>query len=168
MSVWTFRDSPAHLGDDSGYVHEMTRKTRLWQRLPNMFGCVAIGVDTRKHLQVAAVMDAVAGMLNTIRIPTDTSDFKRLLAWAESYTKDSDLLYLRYRFVWCAPGRRSSRLSAATDARQIGHPRGRKCRPSRISGHGHSHVEDGSWGGRDAPATQNCPMKQRSKTVPRP
>lgn len=50
-------------------------------------GYVAVGVDTHKHLHVAAVMDAVAGMLDTITIPTDTGGFNRLLSWAESYGK---------------------------------------------------------------------------------
>lgn len=50
-------------------------------------GYVVVGVDTHKYLQVAPVMDAVAGILATITIPTDTGGFQRLLAWAESFGK---------------------------------------------------------------------------------
>jgi len=50
-------------------------------------GYVVVGVDTHKYLHVAAVMDAVAGILATLTIPTDAGGFKQLLAWAESFGK---------------------------------------------------------------------------------
>lgn len=50
-------------------------------------GYVVIGVDTYKHIHVAAVMDSVAGMLATLTIATDTGGFKQLLNWAESFGK---------------------------------------------------------------------------------
>lgn len=48
-------------------------------------GRVVIGVDTHKDIHVAAVMDAVGGVLATISISTDTSDYARLLDWARSF-----------------------------------------------------------------------------------
>ena len=35
-------------------------------------GYVVIGVDTHKHIHVAAAMDSVAGILATLTISTDT------------------------------------------------------------------------------------------------
>lgn len=48
---------------------------------------VVVGVDTRKHILVVAVVDAVSGILAIMTIPTDTGGFKQLLAWAESFGK---------------------------------------------------------------------------------
>ena len=50
-------------------------------------GYVVIGVDTHKHIHVAAVMDSIAGILATLTISTDTGGFKQLLTWAESFGK---------------------------------------------------------------------------------
>lgn len=35
-------------------------------------GNVVIGVDTHKHIHVAAVLDTVSGILATLTVPTDT------------------------------------------------------------------------------------------------
>jgi transposase len=50
-------------------------------------GYVVIGVDTHKHVHVAAVLDTVGGILATLTIPTDTGGFKELLVWAGSFGK---------------------------------------------------------------------------------
>lgn len=50
-------------------------------------GHVVIGVDTHKHIHVAAVMDSVGGILTTLTISTDTAGFTRLLEWAASFGK---------------------------------------------------------------------------------
>ena len=44
-----------------------------------------IGVDTHKHVHVAAVMDPIGGILETPTISTDTGGFERLLTWAEGF-----------------------------------------------------------------------------------
>lgn len=46
---------------------------------------VVVGVDTHKHLHVAAVMDTIGGLLATLTIPTDTGGFDQLLRWASSF-----------------------------------------------------------------------------------
>lgn len=48
-------------------------------------GHVVIGVDTHKHIHVAAVMDSIGGILATLTISTDTAGFKQLLEWAASF-----------------------------------------------------------------------------------
>lgn len=48
-------------------------------------GDVVIGVDTHKHVHVAAVMDTIGGVLATLTIPTDTGGFQQLLGWAGAY-----------------------------------------------------------------------------------
>ncbi|GHH55863.1 IS110 family transposase [Streptomyces candidus] len=48
-------------------------------------GYVVIGVDTHKHVHVAAVMDTIGGILGTLTIPTDTGGFQQLLNWADSF-----------------------------------------------------------------------------------
>ena len=48
-------------------------------------GHVVIGVDTHKHVHVAAVMDTIGGILATLTITTDTGGFKQLLEWAPSF-----------------------------------------------------------------------------------
>ncbi|MCE7481551.1 IS110 family transposase [Microbacterium profundi] len=50
-------------------------------------GHVVIGVDTHKHIHVAAVMDSIGGILATLTITTDTAGFKQLLEWAASFGK---------------------------------------------------------------------------------
>jgi transposase len=47
-------------------------------------GHVVIGVDTHKHVHVAAVMDTIGGILATLTIPTDTGGFQQLAHWAAS------------------------------------------------------------------------------------
>jgi AmiR/NasT family two-component response regulator len=39
-------------------------------------GHVVIGVDTHKHVHVAAVMDTIGGIVATLTIPTDTGGFQ--------------------------------------------------------------------------------------------
>lgn len=48
-------------------------------------GHVVVGVDTHKHIHVAAVMDTIGGILATPTISTDTGGFRQLLAWAEGF-----------------------------------------------------------------------------------
>ncbi len=50
-------------------------------------GHVVIGVDTHKHIHVAAVMDSVGGILATLTIATDTAGFRQLLEWATGFGK---------------------------------------------------------------------------------
>jgi transposase len=50
-------------------------------------GHVVIGVDTHKHIHVAAVMDTIGGILATLTIATDTAGFKQLLEWATGFGK---------------------------------------------------------------------------------
>lgn len=50
-------------------------------------GHVVIGVDTHKHVHVAAVMDSIGGILASLTIATDTRGFRQLLDWASSYGK---------------------------------------------------------------------------------
>ncbi|MEJ6554698.1 hypothetical protein PQI51_06655 [Microbacterium esteraromaticum] len=39
-----------------------------------------VGVDTHKHIHVAAVMDTIGGIPATQTIPTDTAGFQQLLS----------------------------------------------------------------------------------------
>ena len=48
-------------------------------------GHVVIGVDTHKHVHVAAALDTIAGIVGTLTIPTDTGGFQRLVDWAGSF-----------------------------------------------------------------------------------
>ena len=48
-------------------------------------GHVVIGVDTHKHMHVAAVMDTIGGILGTLTIPTDTAGFQQLADRAGSF-----------------------------------------------------------------------------------
>src|SRR5690554_5910545 len=50
-------------------------------------GHVVIGVDTHKHIHVAAAMDTIGGILATLTIATDTGGFKQLLDWASGFGK---------------------------------------------------------------------------------
>lgn len=52
---------------------------------PIRSGHVVVGVDTHKHIHVAAVMDTIGGILATLTIATDTAGFKQLLEWAASF-----------------------------------------------------------------------------------
>jgi transposase len=48
-------------------------------------GHIVIGVDTHKHIHVAAVMDSIGGILATLTIATDSGGFRQLLDWATSF-----------------------------------------------------------------------------------
>lgn len=48
-------------------------------------GHVVIGVDTHKHVHVAAAMDTIGGIVGTLTIPTDTGGFQQLLDWAGAF-----------------------------------------------------------------------------------
>lgn len=48
-------------------------------------GHVVVGVDTHKHVHVAAVMDTIGGILATLTITTDTGGFRQLGEWAASF-----------------------------------------------------------------------------------
>ena len=48
-------------------------------------GHVVIGIDTHKHIHVAAAMDSVGGILATMTIATDTNGFRQLLDWASGF-----------------------------------------------------------------------------------
>lgn len=50
-------------------------------------GHIVIGVDTHKHIHVAAVMDSISGVLSTLTIPTDSGGFQQLLEWATGFGK---------------------------------------------------------------------------------
>ena len=50
-------------------------------------GYVVVGVDTHKHIHVAAVLDTVGGILATLTIPTETGGLKKLEAWAGGFGK---------------------------------------------------------------------------------
>ncbi|MEJ1090054.1 IS110 family transposase [Microbacterium sp. Mu-80] len=54
---------------------------------PARSGHVVIGVDTHKHIHVAAVMDSIGGVLATLTIATDTAGFRQLLEWADGFGK---------------------------------------------------------------------------------
>jgi hypothetical protein len=43
-----------------------------------------VGVDTHKHIDVAAVMESIGGILANLTIATDTAGFRQLLEWASS------------------------------------------------------------------------------------
>ena len=42
-------------------------------------GHLVIGVDTHKHIHVAAVMDSIGGILATLTIATNATGYKQLL-----------------------------------------------------------------------------------------
>ena len=48
-------------------------------------GHVVIGVDTHKHVHVAAAMDSIGGVLATLTIATDTGGYRQLLDWAGGF-----------------------------------------------------------------------------------
>lgn len=48
-------------------------------------GHVVVGVDTHKHIHVAAVMDTIGGIIATLTIATDTGGFRQLVDWAASF-----------------------------------------------------------------------------------
>ena len=52
---------------------------------PARSGHIVVGVDTHKHIHVAAVMDSIGGILGTLTIATDTAGFRQLLTWALTF-----------------------------------------------------------------------------------
>ena len=48
-------------------------------------GHIVIGVDTHKHVHVAAALDSIGGILATMTIATDSGGFKQLLEWAATF-----------------------------------------------------------------------------------
>ncbi len=50
-------------------------------------GHVVIGVDTHKHIHVAAAMDSIGGILATLTVATDTAGFRQLIQWAAEFGK---------------------------------------------------------------------------------
>ena len=52
---------------------------------PAISGHIVVGVDTHKHIHVAAILDTTGGIQATMMIATDTGGFQQLLAWAQSF-----------------------------------------------------------------------------------
>ncbi|WNK18888.1 IS110 family transposase [Halomonas piscis] len=48
-------------------------------------GHIVVGVDTHKHIHVAAVVDTTAGLRSTLSVTADRDGFEKLLAWARSF-----------------------------------------------------------------------------------
>jgi len=48
-------------------------------------GHIVIGVDTHKHIHVAAALDSIGGIIATITVATDSDGFKQLLEWAATF-----------------------------------------------------------------------------------
>ena len=48
-------------------------------------GHVVVGVDTHKHVHVAAVMDSIGGILASLTIATDNGGYQQLLDWANGF-----------------------------------------------------------------------------------
>lgn len=48
---------------------------------------VVVGVDTHKHLHVAAAIDEVAGVLETVTVANDSAGSAQLVTWAEGFGK---------------------------------------------------------------------------------
>ena len=63
----------------------MTVTTQTQSRPITRSGHVVIGVDTHKHLHVAAVLDPIGGILDTLTILTEAAGYRRLLEWAASF-----------------------------------------------------------------------------------
>jgi transposase len=51
----------------------------------NLYERVVVGVDTHKHVHVAAVMNSIGGTLATLTIAADSGGFKQLFEWAASF-----------------------------------------------------------------------------------
>lgn len=49
---------------------------------PAQSGHLVIGVDTHKHLHVAAAVDTIGGLQATLTIPNDSGGFAQLVGWA--------------------------------------------------------------------------------------
>jgi transposase len=52
---------------------------------PSRSGHVVIGIDTHKHVHVAAVMDPVGGILDALTVTTDSPGFRQPPGWAASF-----------------------------------------------------------------------------------
>lgn len=50
---------------------------------------IVIGVDTHKHIHVAAAMDAIGKVLGNLTVATDSGGFEQMLLWAQSLGKIS-------------------------------------------------------------------------------
>ncbi|GAA0998843.1 IS110 family transposase [Subtercola frigoramans] len=48
-------------------------------------GHIVVGVDTHKHVHVAAVMDSIGGILASLTIATDNGGYQQLLDWANGF-----------------------------------------------------------------------------------
>lgn len=62
------------------------------EELPDRSGHVVIGVDTHKHVHVAAVLDPIGGILATLTIPTDKGGFAQL-AMGTNFRADHSVWY---------------------------------------------------------------------------
>ncbi|MFI5634164.1 transposase [Streptomyces sp. NPDC051664] len=81
-----------------------------------------IGVDTRKHVHVAAVMDTIGGIVASLTIPTGTGGFQQLLDWATSFG---------HVLVFGIEGTRSYGATLASFLRRAGHKVVEAGRPDR-------------------------------------
>lgn len=57
--------------------------TRISDRDPRRR--VVIGVDTHKHVHVAAALDELGTVLQTRRFPADSAGYRDLLTWAGTF-----------------------------------------------------------------------------------
>ena len=46
---------------------------------------IVVGVDTHKHVHVAAIMDAIGGTVATMTIAADSGGYRQLMEWAASF-----------------------------------------------------------------------------------
>lgn len=67
---------------------------------PVRSGHVVVGVDTHKHIHVAAVMDTIGGILATLTVTTDTGGFNQLLNWSSGFGKVSHPGVFGGRIPW--------------------------------------------------------------------
>lgn len=51
----------------------------------NRSGHIVVGVDTHKHVHVAAVMDSVSGIQSSLTIATDNGGYQQLVDWAAGF-----------------------------------------------------------------------------------
>lgn len=130
-------------------------------------GHVVIGVDTHKHIHVAAVMDSIGGILATLTIATDAAGYKQLLDWARGFGKimafgiegtgsygaalTSFLRRHDHKVIEVArPDRRLRRLNGKSDALDAENAR----RPGRTGGIRHRSPQERRRCGRDDPAAE--------------
>jgi len=48
-------------------------------------GRVVIGVDTHKHVHVAAALSDIEAVLDTSRFPADSAGYRELIAWSRRF-----------------------------------------------------------------------------------